>query len=174
MQTCYDDTKYVGAIFEGCYFSWKEALFSPTAIQLGIDNSPPDEKTVVNITNTAKHLNKVRVKYGPQYVSSWLRAPKLNKAVGGQPTSQHMSGEASDIMPYAVRAKLDRWAECYAFWKQLKDDKEIEYDQLILEYPSAANKGKCWVHISFSNNPAKPARRQAFLLDKHFGKVSYG
>ena len=174
MKLCYDEEKYKGAIYEGCYFSWNEALFSPTAMQLGIDNSPPDEKTVANITNTAKHLNPIRIKHGPIYVSSWLRAPKLNHAVGGQPTSQHMSGEAGDIMPYYLRTKLERWEECYAFWKLLKDDKDIEYDQLILEYPSADKKGQCWVHISFSNNPAKPNRRQAFLLDKHSGKVSYG
>ena len=60
----------------------------------------------------------------PLHVNSGYRCPKLNKAVGGVPTSQHTKGEAADI-------------RCGSPLKlaQLAHDLGLPYDQMIL-YPT--------------------------------------
>jgi hypothetical protein len=113
----------------------------------GIDNDPPLE-IVANLKRTALLLEAVRMRLGvPVIVSSGYRCPELNKAVGGQPTSQHMTGQAADFIapafgnPVTVASALH---EC----------RDVLYDQLIIEF------GR-WVHISWSDNP----RRQALTID---------
>lgn len=111
-----------------------------------IDNTAPGS-VVEALTRTARGLEGLRTLLGaPVIVSSGYRCPALNKAVGGQPNSQHMLGEAADIIcpgfgaPSVVASRLI--------------DSGIDYDQLILEFDR-------WVHISFSAHP----RHQALIID---------
>jgi len=113
-----------------------------------IDNDPPLE-IVANLKRTALLLESVRLRLGaPIIVSSGYRSPALNKAVGGQPNSQHLTGQAVDFIcpgfgtPTTVASAL-------------QDCREVPYDQLILEF------GR-WVHISWADAP----RRQALIIDK--------
>jgi len=74
----------------------------------------------------------------------------LNRAIGSKDTSQHVKGEAADIIAPAYggpRTVMDRIV-----------DIGLEYDQCILEH---ADKGNGWVHISFTRAP----RRQALVID---------
>jgi len=111
-----------------------------------IDNTPPDD-VVEQLKHTALGLEGVRILLGaPIIITSGYRCPELNTAVGGQPHSQHLTGNAVDFLcpgfggPATVCSKLV--------------DSGIEYDQLIVEF------GR-WTHISFSDAP----RRQALVID---------
>lgn len=112
----------------------------------GVDNTPP-ANVLQCLMATALGLEAVRERLGvPVIISSGYRCPELNKAVGGQPNSQHLTGQAADFIaprfgtPAMVAAALR--------------DSAVEYDQLIVEF------GR-WVHISFGPKP----RRQALVID---------
>lgn len=123
------------------HFSLKEAIYSPTAINKGIDNNPTPAILEV-MKFTAIKMEAVRQVLGNRIIliTSWYRGPALNKAVGGVPNSQHAKGEAVDFI-------CNGYGNVQQVCKKLIDAKDvIQYDQLILE-PS-------WVHISFvQNNP---------------------
>ena len=80
------------------HFTIKELVRSDTARRLGIDNTPP-ACAVAALNALVDHvLDPLRDAWGgPIRVNSGYRCPKLNKAVGGTPTSQHQRGEAADI-----------------------------------------------------------------------------
>lgn len=129
------------------YFSIKELCSSDTARVRGIDNTPTT-KVELALTNLVDNvLDPLREWYGkPITVNSGYRSPKLNTAVGGSKTSQHMKGEAADI---TAGSKEDN--------KKLFDyiKSNLVFDQLIDESNFS------WVHVSF-----KPAgnRRQILKL----------
>lgn len=77
----------------------------------------------------------------PVMITSGVRCPELNKKVGGAETSQHMRCEAADIKPDGITTED-------AFGMIIKSD--IEFDQIILEQPSANN---VWIHISRADKP---------------------
>lgn len=103
-------------IYAGSNFTWGEALKNgerlPTAIQF--EGMEITEETIVsNIVEQAHALDRIRSQFGdrPITVTSWLRPPEVNKAVGGVPNSQHLIGWATDIQivgfePHQVAAKL--------------------------------------------------------------------
>lgn len=121
-----------------------------------IPNEPPQE--VINTAiYVAMKMETMRALLGnkPISVSSWYRSPKLNAAVGGSTTSQHLKGEAVDFIcpafgtPYEIAHKLNQHKLAVGF------------DQLIYE-------GN-WVHISFVVPPRVP-RLEAltWMLDKSY------
>ena len=89
-------------------FTLEEATFSETATRLGIDNQPsPDQ--LENLKKSAEGMETIRTLLGkPIRVSSWLRLPAVNQAIGGAAKSSHMDGWAIDFVcpsygdPYAV------------------------------------------------------------------------
>lgn len=123
-------------------FTLSELVASDTATRMGIDNSP-DDKATANLRLLATAiLQPLRDKYGkPITVTSGYRCTALNKAVGGVATSQHLKGEASDIVCDDVKALFN-------LAKQMVEDGQIEVGQLIDEY------GR-WVHISLPSNKHK-------------------
>jgi len=135
-------------------FSLSELVYSETAEQKGIDNTPPPE-VVENLKRLAAGLEAVRVLLGaPLEISSGYRCPALNEAVGGSSTSQHMQGLAVDF-------------ECPAFGSPLEvaraiQRSDLEFDQCILEY------GR-WVHLSFGD---APRRRLLTIYDDDKGYVA--
>ena len=80
------------------YFTIKELIKSTTATAKKIDNIPTKE-VEDNLTKLVdKVLDPLREAYGkPIKVNSGYRCPKLNRAVGGSATSQHVLGQAADI-----------------------------------------------------------------------------
>jgi zinc D-Ala-D-Ala carboxypeptidase len=122
------------------HISYDEAVLSPTAIRNGIDNTP-NEQQLHNMQQLAENIfEPLRKIYGkPIKINSFFRSDKLNKLVGGSPTSQHAKGQAIDITGgnKAENKKLFELA------------KSLEFDQLINEYDFS------WIHISYSTKNRK-------------------
>ena len=137
------------------HFTLEEATHSDTAIKLGISNQPSAVQ-LENLKHSAQGMEKVRALLGhPIGVSSWLRLPAVNVAVGGSEKSAHMDGFAIDFTCPAVGVPLEVAKKIAA--------SDIKYDQMIHEY------GR-WVHISF--DPA--LRCQKLTIFKPEGKYKPG
>ena len=119
-------------------FTITELCRSDKGSQLGIANNPTPEACDNLIALTDNILDPGRDGLGGRavHVNSGYRCPKLNSAVGGTRTSQHLTGEAVDIelggRTPAENKELYNWIA-----------ENCEYDQLINEH----NFG--WVHISY-------------------------
>lgn len=120
-------------------FTVEELTNSDTAARLGIDNTP-DADTLENLQFLVDNvLQPLRDMYGrPITVNSGYRCPKLNKAVGGSKTSQHMVGQAADITG-GSKAENKRLFN-------LVLDNDLTFDQLIDE------KNYSWIHISYNRD----------------------
>jgi putative chitinase len=137
------------------HFTLEEATHSDTAIKLGISNQP-DERQLGNLKKSAEGMEKVRALLGkPIGISSWLRLPEVNVAVGGSKVSAHMDGFAIDFTCPAVGVPLEIAKKIAA--------SDIQYDQMIHEY------GR-WVHISFDS----ALRKQQLTIFKPEGKYKPG
>ena len=123
------------------YFSIKELCKSNTAIKNKIDNHPTPE-IEKNLTILIEHcLDPIREKFGkPITITSGYRCEKLNKLVGGKPNSQHLKGQAADL----VGDTNTKTKEIFEIAKQLGN-----FDQLLFEKNS---KGSIWVHISYKDS----------------------
>ena len=116
-------------------FSYKEFEESETAVRKGIAN-------VINTTEIRDSvkalvlnvLQPLRDAWGkPLHINNGYRCPALNEAVGGVPTSAHLSGQAADVA-------CDNPYELASLAKELN----LPYDQMIL-YPT-------FVHFSHKLN----------------------
>ena len=131
------------------YFTIRELTKSTTAIKKGIDNTPTREVTSNLIYLVDNILDPLREAWGePLIVTSGYRCPKLNKAVGGSATSQHVKGQAADI-----RTLKDTPEENKRLF-ELVQKLGLPFDQLINEYKYD------WVHVSYS----KRHRRQILKI----------
>ena len=80
------------------HFTLAEMMRSQTATRRGIDNTPTPEAQRAMQILVAYVLDPLRAGLGsPVRITSGFRAPEVNRAVNGSPTSQHMLGEAADI-----------------------------------------------------------------------------
>jgi uncharacterized protein YcbK (DUF882 family) len=87
------------------HFTWSEATRSATARKLDLDNTPT-RAARDKIKTAAFGMEAVRSLLGvPLDVTSWYRAPAVNKAVGGSPTSDHVTGWAVDFRARGRDAK---------------------------------------------------------------------
>ena len=136
------------------HFKLEEFTHSPTATQLKIDNSVPDD-LMPNIQLTAIKLELVRKSLGrPIIITSGYRCPKLNARVGGVSTSAHTKGLAVDFhSSYGTPKEI-----C-----QRLIDAGVQFDKLIQEHNQ-------WVHIGFS-----PSNNRQIVLTaiKQGGKTVY-
>jgi zinc D-Ala-D-Ala carboxypeptidase len=121
-----------------------EAVKSITAERLGIDNTPNDQE-INNLKSIAENIfQPIRDHFGvPIGLSSGFRCKKLNAAIGGSKTSQHMSGSALDI-------DADMYGKITN--KQVFDyiRENLDFDQLIWEFGNDENPS--WVHVSYQHN----------------------
>lgn len=81
-------------------FTYKEFEESETADKLGIDNTIKKDLIRNNIKELVfQVLQPLRDKFNvPIHINSGYRCLKLNAAVGGVPSSQHVMGQAADIV----------------------------------------------------------------------------
>lgn len=124
------------------FVSYEEATKSPTALRLGIKNTPNAEQ-LLNMRHVAQEIfDPVRVFVdGPLLASSFFRSKELNDAIpGSSKTSQHMTGEAIDI-----DADGYQYGSNLAIFEYIKN--KLEFDQLILEYPDEYGT-PAWIHVS--------------------------
>lgn len=138
------------------HFSLDEFTFSSTAARKDIDNTP-NAIQQANLTLVAQTLEQVRWQAScPIIITSGFRNPKVNKLVGGSPTSDHMDGRAADIK--SVKHTPRELAN-------LIIGAGIKFEQLILEFER-------WVHISVPPS-ARPAKMEVLTAKKINGKTVY-
>ena len=134
-------------------FTWAELTASTVIRRLGVAKAPgPDQ--VMRLGHVCATLAQpARDALGPIAVSSGLRCPRLNKAVGGAADSAHLYGAALDLVPRKVPAgRLFAWLAANA----------ADWDQIIWEQDSL---GRQWVHASLWPFGERHNRRQ--LLKKN-------
>ena len=133
------------------HFELNEFTRSATATAHGIDNSlNPTKAGDRNVIENLQHLCQTVLEplrefvNAPVVVSSGYRCSELNKMVGGVWNSQHLTGEAADIVPSLQSGEaLKQW---FLFIQQ-----NCKFDQLILE-----TKGnRRWIHVSCRRNNQK-------------------
>ena len=145
------------------HISYKEGVYSITALRLGLNNDP----TKTHLTNMEllaekvfeplrKHVN------GPIKINSFYRGPELNKAIGGSANSQHCKGQAIDIDDvYGYMSNADM----YEFIKN-----NLSFDQMIWEFGNSDNPD--WVHVSYVNEEANRNRCLLAYKDEN-NKTAY-
>ncbi|MCH5228827.1 MAG: peptidase M15 [Muribaculaceae bacterium] len=130
-------------------FTLKEMIKSPTAERLHISNIPnePELKKLKQLC--VEILQPIRDKYKkPIRVTSGFRSSELNKVVKGSINSQHLRGEAADIVS----------CDNLLLWNiiiEMINKGELRVGQLINE------KQLSWIHISL---PAERSIRYNQIL----------
>lgn len=124
-------------------FTLEELVFSITASNHGIDNTPNAEARKCLKRLAVEVLQPIREAWGqPIVVSSGYRCPRLNAAVGGVKNSQHVLGQAADIKAADPRQN----GKLHALIKRMVKSGQLNVGQLIWEYGSKTN--PTWVHVS--------------------------
>ena len=142
-------------------FSYFEMIKSSTADRIGVSNEPTTEH-VINLVNLCNFiLQPVREEFGPIRISSGYRSPALNAKIGGSGKSQHCNGEAADFESSRIsNPKLAAWIA-----------KNLEFDQLILEFYDGKNPNSGWVHCSYKKDGTN--RKSTLTALKVKGKTQY-
>jgi len=157
------------------HFTHREVARSNTAMRQGIDNTPPSE-VLQNAEQLARHvLEPIRVHFGiPFSPNSWYRSEKLEKFICWRSFKKwckrkgykdhkdpiawddyfsrksHPNGQAADIEIASIdNDQLYDWIES-----------NLQYDQLIREFPKKGDPMSGWVHVSWNSTQAN--RNQAF------------
>lgn len=132
------------------HFSLEELTRTST----GLPNTPAQAETGKLTDLCASILEPIRARWGAIKVDSGFRCPVVNKAVGGVADSQHVLGEAADIVP--VDAAIDEVYE----W--IVRESGLEFGQCINEHRG----GYHWIHISLPRTNGKK-NREALVFDGH-------
>ena len=132
-----------------------------TKTKTGIENVP-NEAQVNNLKRLCGWLERLRKRWNDLYgegddpiiINSGFRSPEVNKAVGGVPTSNHLTGCAVDIRCIGMEQAL-RYA---AILLDISDLNREDYDELLIE-----QKGRViWIH--FAVRPSCNRRRTSLEL----------
>ena len=144
------------------HISYKEGVYSNTAIRRGINNDPNDEQ-LENMELIAEEVfEPLRVWVGgPIKINSFFRSPELNTAIGGSGKSQHCKGQAIDIDDTFGKATN---AEMYHWIKE-----NLNFDQMIWEFGD--DDKPAWVHISYVS--LEENRNRCLLAYKENKKTKY-
>lgn len=125
------------------HFTISELLHSDTAIRRGLWNGATLEAEENLRSLVEQVLDPLREHYGkPIRVTSGYRCPRLNSLVGGSPNSQHMRGEAADIVARCTddNILLGRLIEALG-----------HFDQLVYEQCDPKGNPR-WIHVSYKPN----------------------
>lgn len=119
-------------------FTLHEMTYSVTA-QYNRINNMPSQPAIKNLKALCENvLQPLRDALGvPVKVTSGYRCAALNARLkGSSKNSQHMTGQAADIIVPGINLKT--------VFNFIKDN--FEYDQLLFEYSSD---GGQWIHVSY-------------------------
>ena len=133
-------------------FSLRELCKTKT----GIENVPNEEQ-VNNLKRVCGWLEKLRKRWNDLYgdgddpiiINSGFRSAAVNKAVGGAPTSNHLTGCAVDIRV----AGLEQLLRYAVILLDISDESGEDFDELLLERNGAV----MWLH--FAVRPKENRRR---------------
>ena len=144
------------------HISYKEGVYSTTALRRGINNTPND-KQLNNMELIAEEIFEPLRTYvgGPIKINSFFRSPELNTAIGGSKTSQHCKGQPMDIddtFDKATNAEMFHWIK-----------EHMDFDQMIWEFGDDENPN--WIHISYVNEIDN--RNRCLKAYKENGKTKY-
>lgn len=140
------------------HFTEDELTVSAAAARAGKKVVIPDDVRPALVQLCSTILEPLRVLVGrPVVILSGYRPPWLNKMVGGSPKSQHMAGEAADL----IVPGLSNIEVCARILEA-----DLPFDQLILEFPPQG-----WVHVSVSGHRWR--RGEALTATKVKGKTVY-
>ena len=137
------------------HISYKEATYSNTAKQLGIENKPNKEHIKNMETLAEKVFEPLRKWVGkPIKVNSFFRSEELNSRIGGALSSAHKSGLAIDITNLGGKTN-----------KEILDYiiENLDFDQVISEFPNQEGEPK-WIHVSYKSK--KDNRKQALEIKR--------
>ena len=145
------------------HVSYKEGIYSRTATRRGIDNIPDDEQ-LSNMKLIAKKIFEPLREFvgGPIKINSFFRCKKLNTAIGGSRTSQHIKGQAIDIDD-TFGHKTN--AEMYHY---IKDN--LQFDHMVWEFGNDNNPN--WIHVSFVTHRKNRKKLTVAYKDEN-GKTRY-
>ena len=126
------------------------------------DSNIPSHVHIENLKRLCGWLEELRRRwnniYGegddPIIINSGYRSEAANKAVGGVPSSNHLSGCAADIKVAGIE-QLVRYATILLDISDLNNE---DFDELLLE---RSPKGTYWLH--FAVRPTGNRRKVAFL-----------
>ena len=128
----------------------------------------PNEAQVENLRRVCRWLERLRKRWNDKYgdgddpiiINSGFRSPEVNKAVGGVPTSNHLTGCAVDIRCIGMEQAL-RYA---AILLDISDMSREDFDELLIEQKRSV----IWIH--FAVRPSGNRRRCIInFLPKLFG-----
>ena len=121
-------------------FTLEEMVASSTARLRRIANNP-DPDQIIQLKKLCENiLQPVRSQYGNAIkVTSGFRNERLNKIVGGAKNSQHVKGEAADIVCQDNK-------KLWSLMVQMISTGEITVGQLIDE------KNLSWIHVSLPDH----------------------
>lgn len=132
-------------------FSISELIKSDKAKQKNIKNTP----SISQVDNMLKLifycLQPIRDKFGAIKITSGYRCEELNKLVKGSATSNHLQGNAADIIPLN------------ATFRQVYDFiiNNLDYDECFIEKNSNGTK---WLHIAFVKGRNRKKHNPNYLV----------
>ena len=127
----------------------------------GIENVP-NEAQVENLKRVCRWLERLRRRWNDKYgdgddpiiINSGFRSEAVNKAVGGVPTSNHLTGCAVDIRCIGMEQAL-RYASILL---DISDMSREDFDELLIEQKRSV----VWIH--FAVRPSGNRRRISLRL----------
>lgn len=130
------------------HFTLQELIDSEAGIRLNISEQfvPSDaiiqnlKKLCINVLEPLRDIFKA-----PIIITSGYRCPRVNKAIGGSKTSQHMQGMAADIRVIGYTVEQ-------VFQKVINSG--LVFDQCIQEFNS-------WTHISYDSKRVRKEKIRA-------------
>ena len=125
----------------------------------GIENVP-SEAQVENLKRLCRWLERLRRRWNDKYgdgddpiiINSGFRSPEVNKAVGGVPSSNHLTGCAVDIRV----AGLEQLLRYAVILLDISDESGEDFDELLIEQKRSV----IWIH--FAVRPSGNRRRCNF------------